>query len=226
MKECPSCKQVYADETLNFCLADGSTLTTLPEAAEATLVLSKPVANSESATRRNGVNPLFAYFSVGLIALIVGGAVVAWYNLEPQPPVSNTQIGKADAMNTNSVTPSPKPSPEDEVRRALDGWVHTLVDHDLEKHLSHYAERLDSYRGKANASSAEVRKYNEYLFAKYTEFRLTIRNLRVVQSGSDFVTTYESVYDFLGSKRHSGIDRKTEMRWRNINGNWKIVSER
>lgn len=226
MKECPSCKQVYADETLNFCLADGSTLTALPEAAEATVVISKPVTTSEISTRRGGVNPFFAYLSVGLLALIAGGGVVAWYTLQPRGAVSNTQNASANATNVNMVTPTPKPSPEAEVRRALDGWVQTLVDHDLEKHLSFYAERLDSYRGKRSAGSADVRKYNEYLFAKYSEFRLTIQNVKMVRSGDEFVSTYESVYDFRGGKRHSGIDRKTEMRWRNLNGAWKIVSER
>lgn len=238
MKECPTCKRVYADDTLNFCLSDGSVLTIIPEPAEATLVLPKLTSNEGSTTARNGVSPAFAYLSIGLLALIVGGALVAWYKVEPTAANKPGETNKAVQTVPSNQNPSPTanvntaPSPRDDskseadVRAALDGWVQSLVEHDLEKHLSYYADRLDRYRGKTNTDITEVRKYNEVLFSKYADFRLRIQNVRIVPSTDGQVTTtYESVYDFRGSKPHTGVDRRTEMRWKQINRVWKIVSE-
>jgi hypothetical protein len=239
MKECPTCKRVYADDTLNFCLSDGSVLTIIPEPAEATLVLPKLIRSKESTTTRKGVSPVFAYLSIGLLALFVGGALVAWYKVQPSAANEPTQTNKPVQTAPSNQAPLPTanlgttaPSPRDDskseadVRAALDGWVQSLVEHDLERHLSYYADRLGRYRGKTNTDITEVRKYNDVLFSKYVDFRLRIQNVRIVPSTDGQVTTtYESVYDFRGSKPHTGVDRHTEMRWKQVNGGWKIVSE-
>src|SRR5437868_6474622 len=41
MKECPECKRTYADDTITFCLVDGSILSA-PYDPQATLILPKP----------------------------------------------------------------------------------------------------------------------------------------------------------------------------------------
>lgn len=40
MKQCPVCKATYADETLSFCLADGSTLFAIPDEEQTRLISS------------------------------------------------------------------------------------------------------------------------------------------------------------------------------------------
>lgn len=238
MKECASCKRVYSDDTLNFCLSDGSVLTIIPGPAEATLVLTKPTSSEVSMPVHKGVSPVFAYLSIGLLALIVGGALVAWYKAEPgaanKPP--ETSKTPQTVPSTQNTSPKPNvnippasgvdPKAENDVRAALDGWVQTLLDHDLEKHLSYYADRLERHRTKQNVDIAYVRKYNEGLFGRYSEFRLRLQNVKVLPAAEgQYVTTFESVYDFTGGKPHSGTDRRSEMRWKQINGTWKIVSE-
>jgi len=42
MKICPICKQTYTDENLNFCLADGGTLTALRDDPPPTMVMNQP----------------------------------------------------------------------------------------------------------------------------------------------------------------------------------------
>ena len=42
MKICPICKQTYTDENLNFCLADGGTLTALKDDSPPTMVMNQP----------------------------------------------------------------------------------------------------------------------------------------------------------------------------------------
>ena len=42
MKICPICKQTYTDENLNFCLADGGTLTAMKDDPPPTMVMNQP----------------------------------------------------------------------------------------------------------------------------------------------------------------------------------------
>lgn len=42
MKICPKCSQSYTDDTLNFCLNDGSMLTPAPAAEPRTIVMDRP----------------------------------------------------------------------------------------------------------------------------------------------------------------------------------------
>ena len=51
MKRCPQCDRVYSDETLNFCLEDGSSLEAAPGVAEHTmLILHETAPPSEQKT--------------------------------------------------------------------------------------------------------------------------------------------------------------------------------
>lgn len=226
-------------------MADGTRLEFVSNISEEpTVVITTPIVQPAPNHLRQGVNPLFAYLTVGLLALIVGGGIV-WWMLSDSKGLSNN-VGSADSISepensdtrsssnqagtTKSLTKSTQQnlsSPENEARAALDGWVQTLIDHDLEKHVSYYADRLELHREKQNVDIASVRDFNRKLFAKYSQFNLRISNINVI-SGTDgtVTTTFTSVYDYRGQRRHAGTDARTEMRWKKINGDWKIVSER
>ncbi len=130
MKQCSKCNQVYADDSLNFCLSDGAVLLP-PYDSEPTLVLSPPLLNTPSAIgspsqsqhhSRQGVSPLFAYAAVGLLALLIGGGIVVWLKSDPKTTasvtnqhtmpttVNSTQQNSSEAkdgsrVNRNQITP-------------------------------------------------------------------------------------------------------------------------
>ena len=56
MKSCPTCKRNYDDETLNFCLEDGSILTSLTDEAETQLAF-RHLANDSVVTKVSNYNP-------------------------------------------------------------------------------------------------------------------------------------------------------------------------
>lgn len=116
MKRCPKCNQLYADDNLSFCLSDGASLSATYD-TEQTLVLptasfnTPPVVGSPSQSQppsRQGVSPMFAYLAVGLLALIVGGAIVLWIksdsdassvakNTSPNP--ANSKSNEDDSLD-------------------------------------------------------------------------------------------------------------------------------
>lgn len=140
MKKCQKCNQTYSDETLNFCLEDGTVLISESEAETAenifrpteqqteilsgnqvtnaiptdketkrisnekeTVVESKSVPNdSQPQVIKQGVSPLFAYLSVGLLAILVllaGIGIAFWINFNSKS-VSNKDSAKIES-NTN-----------------------------------------------------------------------------------------------------------------------------
>lgn len=93
MKECPQCKTTYSDETLNFCLADGTALIeaggrepeTIPYAGANTVNMNAPPTGQAQAfgstmgqgpaapAKRGCMGPAI----IGIIALLVLGGLVA-----------------------------------------------------------------------------------------------------------------------------------------------------
>jgi hypothetical protein len=249
MKQCPLCKQVYDDADLNFCLSDGAPL--LENAAEQpTIVRSAPVTTGLTPASPKGVHPVFAYLTVGFVALLIGGGVVAWLMSRTNDALSaNTanfatknenQPAKPTAyMNpvvngSNTASGTPVSLPKDaslvkrEVNKALNGWVETLLSHNLDSHLQFYADRLDGYFRKTNVDVSYVRNDNARLFRKYSSFGLSMSNLEIHTdpSGEQVVTTFDSTFDFKGERAsHSGMVQ-SEFRWKEIDGNWKIISQK
>jgi hypothetical protein len=58
MKICPSCRQTYTDDDLNFCLTDGSFLTAAPESEPKTVYMEQPrVTNQTNWGEQPGYQP-------------------------------------------------------------------------------------------------------------------------------------------------------------------------
>lgn len=124
MKQCPQCKTTYTDDTLSFCLADGTPLASKTRPTEAETVLSfnpgKPVvidvAQDTPPTfavppsynapaqppQKSGLNPMLVIGIVGVLIFVIAtlGAVLLIQNL----------TGKENANNVVTTTPTPAPS--------------------------------------------------------------------------------------------------------------------
>ena len=114
MKQCPSCKTTYTDESLRFCLADGAHLISTPDAAEtvrmsfaneplrvnlppdsAPTIFSPPIAQMPPA--KKGVSPIIVGI-LGVLLLLVIGLFAAYILL------------RARTDKTFSVLASPTPT--------------------------------------------------------------------------------------------------------------------
>ena len=123
MKQCPSCNRIYDDDSLRFCLDDGSTLTA-PYDAAATLIgrptrrtdarteiLPDSVATAEIPGRSR--TPWTHYVIIALLALIAGGGVVWLLRGRGETTANSTPINTASTESkpspAGSSTPSPSP---------------------------------------------------------------------------------------------------------------------
>lgn len=98
MKQCPKCKRKYDDITLVYCLDDGSTLhdpdATRRFAIPPTEVLPPKPPNHQP----KGYDSILRYIVVGLLALIVGGGIVAFL----KSGTTTENVGQEDKSNSKS----------------------------------------------------------------------------------------------------------------------------
>lgn len=107
MKKCLKCNQIYLDDTLNYCLVDGERLF-ISNDSQPTIVLDPNLKSQfNSKTSNQGVNPIFAYTTIGLLALLIGGGLVAWlksdtlYSAKTEPTATNNF-----STNNSSISPN------------------------------------------------------------------------------------------------------------------------
>jgi hypothetical protein len=114
MKRCPKCRRKYGDESLNFCLDDGSPLIDEPDSDPTLIsptVASRPTTPSISpspAPSSQSSHRWILFAAVILLAVILGGGAVALlYRVNEWDSPNDANISKT--LPTNSATKSPKP---------------------------------------------------------------------------------------------------------------------
>lgn len=155
MKQCPICKTTYPDESLKFCLADGTNLISLSEPAEtvqmsfdrnpmrinvppdsAPTIFTPPISNPPV---KKGVSPIIVGILAGLLLLVVVGfaSFAAYIALKPSD--------KTDAVVTVSPTPkiSPTTTPDDKTA-------------ELKEKLANLEKQVQDQKNQKNTSSVET----------------------------------------------------------------------
>ena len=93
MKRCSQCNQTYNDDNLNYCLADGTPLTT---ESEATIVIER-----SPPPKKKG--PILWLVLIGLVVLVGVTTIAGLFIYSRQ--------GSVVKLNAVSATPTPKPPP-------------------------------------------------------------------------------------------------------------------
>lgn len=131
MKQCPQCKTTYTDDTLSFCLSDGTPLAAMPRPTEAETLVSytpaKPVvidvAQDTPPTfaapaghppppaqqQKSGLNPMLVIGVIGVLIFVIAtlGAVLLVQNFMGKETANNV----ITASPTASQTPAPSATP-------------------------------------------------------------------------------------------------------------------
>jgi multidrug efflux pump subunit AcrB len=119
MKQCPNCKSVYSDDSLSFCLSDGTALLSMPDEQETRVIPPGRITNQPDFSNVNPnlyhqtppqSNSKIIFLVVSLFALfllITIGGIAAYFLVGSKENVSNTQMA----------TPTPKD--DDELKKKI-----------------------------------------------------------------------------------------------------------
>ena len=147
MKQCPKCRTTYTDDTLKFCLADGTPLGEVGEEETVVRPGGGAAVNSAQPPKKSGfpvVKVLIALLVLGFLGLLVaGGAGVLFYMNSGGDPKTVVQNSPTPTSTPRpSVTPSETPEADDDQKR-------------LEEEMANLVKRLEKeLQSDANKSGA------------------------------------------------------------------------
>ena len=133
MKQCPTCKTTYTDDSLQFCLSDGANLISLPDAAETvqmsygnqpmqinipndsvpTVFASPPVSQPQQAKKGMGL-VVAGIFGIFLLLAIIGLAGTFLFLRQGD---DQNQVAATSPTPTASPAKSPTATPDNETER-------------------------------------------------------------------------------------------------------------
>lgn len=140
MKQCPVCKTNYTDETLNYCLADGTALSVSASEPETVLMNNfdknpmrinipnqtaannaPPVTSPNQTVVKTGVSALIVVALVGLLLLVMAafaGFIIYSYSSKPEIATVNSDNKNAvstgdnkNSRNVNTISEKPVTTP-------------------------------------------------------------------------------------------------------------------
>jgi TolB-like protein len=185
MKNCPECKRVYADQTLNYCLDDGSELLYGAREPDTAVMSDKP---SEAAARRFEPTPTSRSFderiaayrksiAVGVTILLIAALGIGGYLYYGRG--SSRQIGSIAVMPFSNESGNP------EVEYLSDGMTETLIASLSQLPNLNVKARSSVFRYKGKGTDAQT-------IGKELNVQ-AILNGRVVQRGQDLILNVELI---------------------------------
>jgi ketosteroid isomerase-like protein len=166
-----------------------------------------------------------------------GGGARGAENQNNTAPTENSNRRAAANDSTSSATPAPSPSaaasPVDEaaireqVTATLNGWASASMAHDINAHMSYYAQTLDVYYSSTNVSASQVRADRERAYAVYSTIDIRLSNIKVTveKTGTRATATFDKTWNFEGSKYSSGSVQQ-RIWLTKTGGRWLITGEK
>jgi ketosteroid isomerase-like protein len=191
---------------------------------------------------------------VATLILIALGALGAWFlfkgekspgptktevnqNEGGQPPTVNNSPDKGGTPGAN-VSPSPgstaTPPPvnaeavREEVTAALNGWTSASRAHDLDKHMSYYADTLDTYYNASNVNASRVRADRSRAYALYSTIDIELSNVKITvdPSGDRASAVLDKTWTFEGTEKYSSGSVHQKIWLVKTGGRWRITGEK
>jgi ketosteroid isomerase-like protein len=151
----------------------------------------------------------------------------------PADPAPGTNVNTGSEVNTGPA-PAPPPAAPDpsaakaDVMSAMDSWAASLRARSLDANLSMYADRLDTYYGSQNVSSASVRANRQQIFSRYydsMDVQLSDVSVDLSPDGSRADVSYDNTYSWRGGSRTLSGKSHNRIVMERIGGRWLITSE-
>jgi hypothetical protein len=214
--------------------------TVLPAAATGSLKNSPaPLARTRPMRRKH-------IFGVAAVSAILIGGAIGYYSYEPPaapyasnppsepakppvPPPATADRISPPALPTSNKTVQPvasDPTPEVELRAAIEEWRRALISGDPDRIVECYAPTLERYFNLRSATQNDVRRtITDFVSARGQISSLRISELTITASGHNRATaTFRKRWQTIGQYLSSG-DEREHLTFAKKSGTWKIVRE-
>ena len=125
MKRCPTCNRSYADDTLSFCLQDGTRLEFDYDPEATVLSQPRPPATPVTKPRESTKHRVYQLIIVWLLLILIGGGIALYFTLSkrdepmtatatPSPADPLSLLSNNNSQGKPSPSPSPSPTPRDQ----------------------------------------------------------------------------------------------------------------
>jgi ketosteroid isomerase-like protein len=253
MKTCPLCKNNYTDNSLAFCLQDGTPLVEITDEAETVISARNPMptiaqpnafATSPMVQEPAKSKTWMVVLATILVTLLLFGGigiVIAVFMKRNMPAIvenTNTNITKPNvnlATPTPTATPTPKPTikPAEvsaikgDLENAVEDWKSAIEAFDVDANIDSYADSVDYYKG-GKVSRTKIKQDKEKALAVYDTINITLKDVVITPdpSGEKATATFNKEWDFENSDKRNRGEVKQQLIFAKISGKWKIVSEK
>ena len=155
-----------------------------------------------------------------------------WYR--PRADYSDDMLTDKDAANVKLIraaegagdVPDPKTARK-EIERSLDDWADSTGGHDLDAHMNHYADTLETYYNQRAVARDRVRAERGRAFERYHSMEVDLSNVRVVldETGTAATVVLDKTWRFDGEKCSQGKVQQ-QLRLARAGRRWVITGER
>ena len=150
---------------------------------------------------------------------------VSAVNVERQASAANDDGRRGEPALLRSAPPK-----EDEaaLRAALEEWVTATNERDLGKQMSFYGPTVSAFYRARNASQAVVRADKARAFRNANSINVSVRapQITIGPDGRSASMRFRKQYAIAGGGEDRSGEVIQELRWRLVDGKWRIVSER
>jgi serine/threonine protein kinase len=159
-----------------------------------------------------------------------------WY--KPSANYDDDQLTTNDRANADLIKAfednggaAPRGDPDrvrKDVKGALEEWADATRDRDLGKHMSRYADMLETYYKKQNVGAAQVRTDRNNAFVRYDQMDVKLDNIEVTPdpTGLRATATFDKTWEFDSPDRNSKGSVRQQLTLVKAGGRWLINGER
>jgi hypothetical protein len=255
MKVCPKCHSSFTDETLSFCLTDGSPLvhtesnadflsTEFPDAdtvfdREPTLAgsFANPTTSHFAAQQtqilegKRKSSKTLLYTALALLIVAAAGTGSWWYFRDNIREIYNPPkqvIASSEAKKiTSPLTPEQTAQIKKEIEDFLGSWKNSIEKRDINDQMRHYAKTLEIFYRDSGKDQNSVRAERLKAIERYDALNLYLTKIEVTPESDRFArVVFDKNWVFRGKDRFSSGAVQQEMGLVKSDGKWYIVIEK
>ena len=152
----------------------------------------------------------------------------------PSPPLTEQTPAPTAAPSPRLAKKNPAvrlPRVEAALKKAiaarLNSWKTSIETRDMEKHLQHYADQVDTYYLAANVDHDFIRAERNRAFEQFDQLKLQLINVEVNLEASDAaIVVFDKTWDFKRGENFSNGLVQQEILMKKIEKQWFIISEK